>query len=116
MTYNPQQIELEIFLLSMNKKVERVFKRFPTSVQSDQYLLEYFKWMFGSVAGKEDAIKRAGRHLRFLCKKNECGHEREEGCFVRGEKECLKAHEQEKVHRDYYGDIHTRQEKTNQEV
>jgi len=103
MAYSKHQTELGRFLTTEKNKVRAVYNRYRTAVQSDHYLLQYYRWMFGDPEGKEDVIKRKGRRLRQECREGECKHTDPSMCYIRSEENCIKAVEQEQVHRDYYG-------------
>ena len=46
------------------ERVVFIYNRSQLAVDSDKYLLQYYKTIFGNTEYREDTIKRAGRSLR----------------------------------------------------
>lgn len=92
--------QIDRSLKKITEQVKELYTYIPTSVQSDDYLLKYYRKIFGSTVNKESSIKRSGRNLRRLCRMKKCNHS--EQCFIRDEKHTLIAVEQEQAYIKIY--------------
>ena len=92
-------------ILKEKERVVWLYKNWPTTIHSDNFLIDYYKLFFGSTDKKEDTIKRCGRKLREhhkLCKDDYCLQNTPLACFRRTEEEVMKATEMEIIHRELY--------------
>ena len=72
---------------STRYRVVYLYNRFPTTIHSDNVLLDYFRRIFDGTMNKESSIKRCGRLLR----------QRYPERYKRTEEELIKAVQQEEV-------------------
>lgn len=99
--HNPDHLNwLREEVTNIKQRVRWLYEKLPTTIHSDNYLIDYYKVFFGSdsIDKRSDQIKRAGRFWRQKhkqCSDNHCLLNTPKLCFRRTEAEVIKATEQE---------------------